>query len=144
MVERDQPPKREGMSHTGMPWTPAGGFRDFRLPDAESKNDRTKLGFHRIVARLLSRRPEMVGEAREIVEGLDPGAPRFVHEWLELLQRPVPEIRREITRRDPEMFRLRSTSPFYRLKQPVLTQDQRVRLRERMTRCLRARDTRSR
>lgn len=106
----------------------------------EAKNDRTKLGFHRVVARLLPCHPEWLCEARSIADAWasDPDAPTFALAWSALLARPLPEVRRAITRRGPEAARLRTTSPFYLLARPVLpTEQDRRRLRERMTRCLR-------
>ncbi len=38
--------------------------------------------------------------------------PSFVREWIELLKRPVPEIRHRLTSRDKDMTRLRLSSPF--------------------------------
>jgi hypothetical protein len=80
----------------------------------EVVNDAAKLMMHRLVARALARDPSLVDRARvfqarisERFRGHD-----FVHQWDALLRLPLPQLRLRLTSRDPEMRRLRVSSPF--------------------------------
>lgn len=95
---------------------------------AESINDRRKLLAHRLVARLLPDHLEIITAGRAMVAGwqhTDP-APAFIGEWALLLSGSVADIRAQIVSRDPEMKRLRLTSPFYlcvpELRDPAIRQ----------------------
>lgn len=84
-------------------------------PNAEAINDRTKLLYHRLVARRLKREPELVAEA---LLALDRRAEQFGHghdtvEWRALLQCPINEIRAVISSRSRAAARFRISSPFY-------------------------------
>ena len=77
-------------------------------------NDTAKLMMHRLIARRLGRDPSLVERAKV---SLGRSADRFsshtfIHDWSELLNLPVTEIRLRLTRRNEEMTRLRLSSPF--------------------------------
>lgn len=98
---------------------------------AERKNDLTKRAYHRMVARALRRAPALMEEARAIVR-VQKREQGFAHadEWDRLLARPVEEVRVEITRRTPLATRLRIDSPFYLTPTRIVSDAQRLRLRE--------------
>lgn len=90
--------------------------------DRETLNDRFKRALHRVVARALVTRPEMLSEARRVVAAWKCAetVPEFVREWDELLARDLVTIRRQITQRTELMTRLRISSPFYHLPRWLL------------------------
>ena len=80
----------------------------------EYVNDIAKLMIHRLIARAIGRDPSLVERAKASFDLTlrQPGdAYSFVHEWNELLHRPLSEIRRRLTSRDEDMTRLRLSSP---------------------------------
>jgi hypothetical protein len=82
--------------------------------DKERVNDTAKLMMHRLVARQLGRDPSLVERAKETL-GRSAEHFRnhtFIHEWSELLNLPLSEIRHRLICRGEEMTRLRLTSPF--------------------------------
>jgi hypothetical protein len=81
------------------------------LVNQERVNDTAKLMMHRLIARELRRDPSLVERARDF---LNRSAEHysFVHEWNQILERPVSEIRSLLTNRDETMTRLRLSSPF--------------------------------
>ncbi len=79
--------------------------------NAESVNDRAKLLLHRIIARRLAVKPELVDVARSQMKQSVTG-PDYVREWLEIFDLEAIEVRRIITSRTENMVRLRQSSPF--------------------------------
>lgn len=80
----------------------------------ERVNDTAKLMMHRLISRELGRNPSLVDRARDVL-GRSPEhgrTPSFVHDWIQLLKLPVPEIRHRLASRDESMARLRLSSPF--------------------------------
>lgn len=82
--------------------------------NTETVNDRAKLIMHRIIARELSKHPELVDEAREALArerqaGLTNS---YIDEWAEILDLPLEELCRRIVQCDEQMSRLRISSPF--------------------------------
>jgi hypothetical protein len=80
----------------------------------EYVNDTAKLMMHRLIARAISRDPSLVEKAKV---SLDRRLQHFedysfVREWSELLNHPLPEIRRLLVSRSERMTRLRLSSPF--------------------------------
>jgi len=80
----------------------------------EHANHRAKLAHHRLIARALKTRPDLVEEAREVVGSWRSGGRQapYVAAWERVLAQPVDEVRRTIVQRDPEAELLRSSSPF--------------------------------
>jgi hypothetical protein len=80
----------------------------------ERVNDAAKLMMHRLIARELGRDPSLVERARiSQTKMAERFADRpFVREWDALLSVPAAELRGRLTRRDSDMVRLRSSSPF--------------------------------
>ena len=80
----------------------------------EQRNDRVKLLHHRVVARAMKTNPGLLDEARAVVAKwkCESRHATFVDDWERLLARPLSEVRREITRRTPDAYRLRVSSPF--------------------------------
>jgi hypothetical protein len=82
----------------------------------EIQNDRAKLIMHRMVARRLKTEPELVDQARHVLDRWKaPGErirPCDIEEWEALLRLPVEQLRTEIVRRTHDADRLRSSSPF--------------------------------
>ena len=83
----------------------------------ETQNDRAKLILHRMVARRLAREPELVAQARLVLDRWKQAAPDhgwqgWLEEWDKLLALPVERVRREIVRRTETADRLRISSPF--------------------------------
>src|SRR3978361_228898 len=81
----------------------------------EVVNDTAKLMMHRLIARALARDPSIVDRARTSQARISERFPDrdFVQQWNELLQLPLAELRLRLTSRDPEMCRLRVSSPFF-------------------------------
>jgi hypothetical protein len=77
----------------------------------ETVNDRAKLILHRLIARRLSREPDLIVAARSRLSVSD-GAPDYVKEWDELLRLEPSLIRCALTSRSERMERLRLSSPF--------------------------------
>ena len=80
----------------------------------EVVNDTAKLIMHRLIARRLARDPLLVERAKVShakVSGRFPGW-TLVREWDDLLALPPDRLRRLLTSRNPEMKRLRLSSPF--------------------------------
>lgn len=77
-------------------------------------NDTAKLMMHRLIARALVRRPSLVARAKESNARMAERYPDrdFIREWNDLLRLPREQLRRRLTSRDPEMYRLRLSSPF--------------------------------
>ncbi|HWV51734.1 hypothetical protein [Pseudorhodoplanes sp.] len=77
-------------------------------------NDTAKLMMHRLIARRLSHDPSLIERAKvSLGRSADRfGNYTFVHDWNELLELPVSEIRHRLTCRDEKMTRLRLSSPF--------------------------------
>ena len=82
-----------------------------KAPCAEVVNDRAKLLMHRIAARQLSTRPDLLVAARSAVSHPDSG-PEHIAEWQAVLELDISEIRRILTSRTERMDRLRLSSPF--------------------------------
>lgn len=82
-------------------------------PNAEAVNDRVKLLFHRLIARRLGEDPSLVALARDAMAKTRESREErsYMREWEELLSLDVDVLRREITRRDERMTRLRISSP---------------------------------
>ena len=80
----------------------------------EDINDTAKLIMHRLIARSLARDPSLVDRARSSLAKFSARFPdrSFVQDWNELLHLPAEQIRVLLTRRNPEMKRLRLSSPF--------------------------------
>jgi len=85
--------------------------------NAEIHNDRAKLLMHRIVARRLKTEPELVDQARQVLERWARERPYLASDswmtaWAEILQLPPETVRSEIVRRTERATWLRNTSPF--------------------------------
>jgi len=85
--------------------------------NSERQNDRAKLIMHRIVARRLAKEPELIDQARLVLDRwrqADPGQGwrSWIEEWGRLLRLPVERVRMEIVRRTETADRLRISSPF--------------------------------
>ena len=78
--------------------------------NAESVNDRAKLLLHRIIARRLALRLDIVDVARCQMKA-SVSRPEYVREWVEILDLNPTEIRQLITSRTDKMVRLRQSSP---------------------------------
>ena len=80
----------------------------------EIVNDTAKLIMHRLIARALVRDPLLVDRAKVSLTGISARFPdrSFVAEWEELLRLPTCELRALLTSRNPDMKRLRLSSPF--------------------------------
>ena len=87
------------------------------MVNRETINDRFKLACHRLAARRMRARPEMLAMAREIVEhwATYEDAPDFVAEWRSLLSLPASDLRRAMVARGERADRLRLSSPFLQL-----------------------------
>lgn len=83
----------------------------FQRVNSETVNDRAKLLMHRLVARRIFERPELIEVVKhELKDG--PTSLDCSREWMEILDRDPKEIRMLITSRSPRMNRLRISSPF--------------------------------
>lgn len=80
----------------------------------EVVNDTAKLIMHRLIARSLGRDPSLRERARVSLATMASHFPAlsFGQEWDKLLRLPTNELRRRLVDRDPEMKRLRLSSPF--------------------------------
>ena len=80
----------------------------------EIVNDTAKLMIHRLVARALARDPSLVERAKTLAAHNAQRYPArdFVRQWDSLLKLPLAQIRSRLTSRDPDMYRLRLSSPF--------------------------------
>jgi hypothetical protein len=90
--------------------------RDEERPTASDRHeraDRRSLAYHRAVARRL-RRPMVDAARRQIWQWQREGRidDRYANAWLEILDRPVPDVRRALTTNDSKMRDLRQSSPF--------------------------------
>ena len=85
----------------------------FRAVNAEAVNDRAKLIIHRLLARRMAADVSLIGRARQaLCRTRETGRPyEHLAEWEKLLGRGPEEIRRFITARTDEMYRLRASSP---------------------------------
>jgi len=81
----------------------------------EVVNDAAKLMLHRLIARAVTRDPSLVEAAKAAHARIAGRYPKhdFVREWSELLRLQPHELRRHLTSRDPDMYRLRLSSPFF-------------------------------
>jgi len=84
-----------------------------RSVNAEQVNDRAKLIIHRLLARRVASDPRLVDQAREALSRARTAGDTFEHmgRWAELLARDPVELRRLLTARTDEMYRLRISSP---------------------------------
>lgn len=82
--------------------------------DKERVNDTAKLMMHRLIARRLSHDHSLIERAKvSLGRSADHfGNYTFIHDWSELLNLPISEIRYRLTCRDEKMTRLRLSSPF--------------------------------
>jgi len=98
----------------------------------EVVNDTAKLMMHRLVARGLARDPSLVDRAKASAAQIAERYPDrdFVRDWNKLLELSADQLRSRLTSRDPEMYRLRLSSPFVRVEGFGFT-DQRLRRRIR-------------
>ena len=85
-----------------------------RLLNQEVINDTAKLIMHRLIARQLAYNPSLIESARTSQRKMSERFQNcaFVSEWDELLTLPPSQIRSLLASRNPEMKRLRITSPF--------------------------------
>jgi hypothetical protein len=80
----------------------------------ETVNDVAKLIMHRLVSRKIDRDPSLVDRAKlshKQAAQRYPGR-AFVQEWDDLLKLPSVKLRARLISRDPDMVRLRLSSPF--------------------------------
>jgi len=98
--------------------------------NSEAINDRAKLILHRLLARRLKDHPELVEQAKAVLDRMARTSlhKTWVDEWREILELPVEEIRRRITRRDEHGILLRVNSPFGDLEGGVTDVATRARL----------------
>ncbi len=96
----------------------------------EAINNRFKLACHRLAARRMRARPQLLAMAREIVEHWASYAdtPDFVAEWRNLLSLPESDLRRAMVARNEYADRLRLSSPFLQLGRQYMTDQERLRL----------------
>ena len=74
-------------------------------------NDRAKLIMHRLIARRIARRPQVISDiARSLPEPSD-SEPTYLQEWRNILGRGPEFVRCRIVERSEEMDRLRISSP---------------------------------
>jgi hypothetical protein len=80
----------------------------------ETVNDAAKLMMHRLISREISRDASLVERARLIHSQVAQrhAGRSFVREWDDLLKLPAAVLRARLASRDPEMVRMRLTSPF--------------------------------
>jgi hypothetical protein len=80
----------------------------------EDVNDTAKLIMHRLIARSLARDPSLIDRAKVSLAKMSDRFPdrSFVRDWHKLLHLPTEDLRGLLTRRNPEMKRLRLSSPF--------------------------------
>lgn len=92
----------------------------------EWANNRLKLAHHRVLARAMKNNPDIVGEARAVLDAWTVGKfrPEYVDTWRRLLDAPVEAVRREIVRDTPHADWLRGSSPFSLIPTHPLTPDQ--------------------
>jgi hypothetical protein len=83
-------------------------------PNQETVNDTAKLIMHRLVARALAQDPTLIERAKAAHARISSRFPdrSFTQEWKDLLDGPLAELRSRITSHDPDMKRLRLSSPF--------------------------------
>jgi hypothetical protein len=92
----------------------AGSDMDISI-NQETVNDIAKLMMHRLISRKIDRDPALVGRAKlshARTAQRYPGRP-FVQEWDDLLKLPSTKLRARLISRDPDMVRLRLSSPFF-------------------------------
>jgi hypothetical protein len=84
------------------------------LVNQEAVNDAAKLMMHRLISREIGRDPSMIERARIVhSQFVERYADRsFVQQWDDLLKLPSADLRGRLVSRDPEMVRMRLTSPF--------------------------------
>lgn len=89
------------------------GDHEAVTPDPHRRADRRSLAYHRAVAKRL-RRPMVDTARRQIWQWQREGRidDRYAAAWLEVLDRPVPEVRRELRANTKKMRDLRQSSPF--------------------------------
>ena len=83
------------------------------IADRHRRADRRSLAYHRAVAKRL-RRPMVDAARRQIWQWQREGRidDRYATAWLDILNRPVPEVRRALSADSPRMRDLRQSSPF--------------------------------
>jgi hypothetical protein len=83
------------------------------IVDRHRRADRRSLAYHRAVAKRL-RRPMVDNARRQIWQWQREGRidDRYATTWLDILNRPVPEVRRALSADTPSMRDLRQSSPF--------------------------------
>lgn len=81
-----------------------------------TREERRSLRLHEAIARRLLKEPEAgLAKARRtlrLMRGRHPHAHGLLDEWAHLLERPIPELVRRMTDRDPQARELRHVTPF--------------------------------
>ena len=89
--------------------------KNMKIPvNQETVNDTAKLIMHRLISREIGRDPSLVESAKishARTAWLYAGRP-FVREWDDLLKLPLTRLRAKLVSREPDMVRLRASSPF--------------------------------
>jgi len=77
-------------------------------------NDTAKLIMHRLIARSLAQDPTLISRAKVALAAMARNFPDriFIREWDDILALPPNKVVTLLTSRDPEMRRLRLSSPF--------------------------------
>ena len=93
--------------------TVPAGDQQVEIADRHLRADRRSLAYHRAVAKRL-RRPMVDSARRQIWQWQREGRidDRYAAEWLGILDRPLPEVRRALRTDTPAMRDLRQSSPF--------------------------------
>ena len=83
-------------------------------PNQEVINDTAKLIMHRLIARSLAQDSTLISRARVALAGMARSFPNrtFIREWDDILGLPPNQVVALLTSHDPEMRRLRLSSPF--------------------------------
>ncbi len=84
-----------------------------RVVNAEDVNDRAKLMIHRLLARRMASEPGLVAQAQDALGSrhIEGASAEYIDEWKRLLSLEPNELRRIITARTDNMYRLRVSSP---------------------------------
>lgn len=87
--------------------------RDVGVANAEAVNDRAKLLMHRLIARRIRLRPDLIETAKMRIAQKRQVGPLFdyIPEWESLLSQDAETLCRSITSRGETMIRLRLSSP---------------------------------
>ncbi len=106
------------------------------MTNRKAMSNRRRCAHHRLVARALRDRPDLVDEARVVVRDWKRRSNHVAvaEEWECLLSLPIEQLRREITRRTPDADRLRASSPFALTATRVVSADQRAQLWQKVKR----------